>query len=165
MKRNLTEQEKNFIQQSLEYSDKKDYSPDKNKITEKEKQSNSTKKKKGKKPGYKNPVHWIGAFLALPILLSGIFLLFVIRAENFLGKDALDYFSKNNMAKTMAESQPEYEWLPFIVQVYEFRWVIIIGLFVLCFIIAGLIMLYDIKYNNNNSENDNNETDTTIEEK
>lgn len=119
-------------------------------------------KKKKKIPPYKKASHWIGAFLLLPVLLSGIFMTFVIRAESFLGKESLQWLAKQDIDDSMAEAAKAagLGWLPEFLAIYNYRWIIMISLFTICFFIAGIIMVMDNKkYNDNKKANDNTEED------
>lgn len=137
---NMSEEEKNFVNEVLE-----DYKDDKKTNTKIVK--NKEKKEKSSIAPYKKISNWVAAFFVLPFLLTGVFFAFLMRAQAYLGSGTIQWLSDNNMGKEIAETAAKagFGWLPTFLEIYEYRWIIIIACFTVCFIIAILLMLLDVK--------------------
>lgn len=175
MAQELNDDEKDFLDNIL--SQRKDLQSEENRdsniIAKKvNKKELKKKKKRDKVPGYKNPAHWIGAFLLLPVILSSVFFIGILRIESFFGKETLNWLAEQKVDDNMRAiaEQAGMGWLPDFLVFYEYRWIIIMILFTVCFAIAIIIMVSDAKRHKNGKENDEqnideiNDDNSSIEE-
>lgn len=151
MDRPINKEEQEFIKETLLNNTTKHENIDKTiknnvKNTKTLKQNSDTSVEK-KTAFYRNPSLWIGFFILLPILLSGVILLASVRAAAYLGSESLSWLTEQELTDEFTEiaANAGFGWLPNFLQVYDYRWFIIIGLFALCFTIASIIMFADYR--------------------
>lgn len=151
MDRPINKEEQEFIKETLLNNTTKHENLDKTiknnvKNTKTLKQNSDTSVEK-KTPFYKNPSLWIGFFILLPILLSSVILLASVKAAAYLGSESLSWLTEQELTDEFTEiaTNAGFGWLPNFLQVYDYRWFIIIGLFALCFTIASIIMFADYR--------------------
>lgn len=141
--RKLTEEEIAFIEETL------DSQEDLELLDENDQQRirivQKPKVKKKKIPAYKNPMHWVVAFISAPILLSGAFMFFLFRLETILGAGSLEWLTDSGSGELVKNTAEEMglTWLPQVLEIYENRWLIIGILFTVFFILAIIVIIYD----------------------
>lgn len=140
MKRELNDNEQEYIDNLLDDNSNVDVTKDG--------VNKKVKPKTKKVPLYKNATHWIGAFILLPVLLSMIIIIGTLRTEAYLG-GAIDWLKEQDLDGAFYQnlSNSEMNWMPMFIEIYSYRWLVIVGIFVVCFTIAGIIMFIDRKNN------------------
>lgn len=142
MDRELSSDEKSFVEETLSSHRNLDLEVDEETNTVK-----VVKTSQAKVPGYKNPFRWFIAIASLPVLLVGAFFVLLIRAENYLGgKQTLQYLVENNYGETgemiaqVAENAGQ-GWLPEFLVIYEYRMPIIVAVVV---IFLAILLTYTL---------------------
>lgn len=119
------------------------------------------RRRTGRVPAYRNPRHWIAAFLLLPFIITGAFYALMIRATSYLGPGVTEWLSQNDLGGQIAATanQAGMGWLPVFVNIYSYRWTIIIGVFLVFFAVAGLIAWLDELSRRKHEAEDDEETE------
>lgn len=138
MSREMSEDEREFVDDILATNSRLEVTEE-GKVTE--------KPKKKRIPFYKNPAHWIGTFILLPVLVSALILMASFRADAYLGSESLSWLTTQELNDDFIKlvTDAGFGWLPGFIHIYAYRWFIIVGVFAVCFSIAGLIMYFDRK--------------------
>lgn len=140
-RRELTEEELEFLQETLDVQDDLEISEDNDEIKIVER----PKVKYKKTPAYKNPVHWVVGLILAPVLLSGAFMFFLLRLETIFGAGSLEWLTGSDSGKLVKDTASEmgFTWLPQVLEIYENRWLIVGAIFTVFFILAILVIVYD----------------------
>lgn len=169
MSTNFSEQELDFIENAL--STRQDLELSEERVDDNKGKSHVKpvirKTVQSSTPGYKKTSHWIAALFILPFLLVGVFYLFLLNAQSFLGgKGTLDWLANSHYGNEIADTAAKsgFTWLPTFLEIYAYRWPIIIGCFAVCFAFVGILMVRDAAKNNKadnlkTGDNDDNETE------
>lgn len=98
-------------------------------------------------PGYKRISRWIAALLILPMALSAGFMVLIMRTEAYVGKDSMEWISKNGNTEAFSDavSDAGMSWMTTMVSLYGYRWLIVGVLFAVCFSIAIVLALLDAR--------------------
>lgn len=142
--RKLTAEELEFLEETLEDQEELEFVEDNEASPIKKKDKPAFNKRK-KVPPYKNPMHWVVAFILAPVLLSGAFMFFLLRLETVFGAGSLQWLSESESGGLVKETASDMgmTWLPEVIQVYDNRWLIIGALFTLFFVLAIMVIVYD----------------------
>ena len=98
----------------------------------------------------KRPRTWAGVVIVIPFIVALVVYSFIARINTALGPGTIEYLSQAELSPEMvaAANQSGFGWLPEAVQLYSMRHVIVAGVFLLFFVIAGILMFVDISQEN-----------------
>lgn len=148
--KNYTEEELEFIENTLQHQEdieivKGEDEKGKTSFKIDKLPSPRPKKKKNKTPAYKNPIHWMAAFIIAPVLLSAILMFLIFRVESMLGSGTLEWLANDPTGSQVKDAATGmgFEWLAPVITIYDNRWLIVAILFTVFFSIAILVIVYD----------------------
>lgn len=140
MKRDLTELEKDFIENQLKEKNNVE-------IIEKEDYIEIIELKKPKFDT-KNfflfrPTFWVTIILIIPFIITAFIMTTIIRIESFLGADSLKWLSSNNMSDQIQQVSQEsgISWLPMFLDIYPNIGIIIGVIFAVFIILAAIVLI------------------------
>jgi hypothetical protein len=143
----LNENERNFIEESLAGKDGVELHETDQElaIIKKAKAKKAKKSKKDKLP------FLIAGFFVLPFILTGIFMLALFRLESFVGgKSALEWLSAQERTAEFQQTAAAagFSWMPQFLDIYSNRGLIIAITFTIPFLIACVLIAFDVKKRN-----------------
>lgn len=88
---------------------------------------------------------WIALFMIMPIAISVVFYYFIFKMETYFGKESLDFLRSQELGEDFYSELEKagFGWTEPLMAVYDYRWVIIVSIFIVFFAIAALLMFID----------------------
>ena len=154
MRRELNEDEFDFVDSLLVSSG------DSNKVGRKKNESvvlnsrNSVKAKAVRAgstpkrvPFYKDATNWAGFFIVVPFIFAVLVLVLSVRVEAMLNSGELAWLLGQDMSDDALAllKSAGFDWLPGFLSVYNYRFFIIAGIFLLSFTFATLILCFSAR--------------------
>jgi hypothetical protein len=140
----LNEEEREFIELSLHGRDDVEIQTDEENLSVVRKPKVRIKRV----PGYKKISHWITGLFILPFLLSGAFMLLILRIESLMGS-SLAVLSKQELTPELLNvlSEAGFSWLPQFLEIYENRGIIVAATFTIPLLAVAALSLYEVNKN------------------
>lgn len=84
---------------------------------------------------------WLGFILTIPFILNLIFLYVLFRITSLLGEGNVELLSKQELTPTVTQGLEAYGfgWITTALTLYEYRGVIILGIFAVFILLAALV--------------------------
>lgn len=94
-------------------------------------------------PWYKSIATWLAMVcMAIPLIVFALVVIATYRTESYLGSGTIDWITHNMDDPGFKEmaSRVGMGWLPLFLNIYDIRWEIVGGVFILCASIAAVLL-------------------------
>lgn len=98
----------------------------------------------------KRPRTWAAVVIVIPFIVAAVVYSFIARINTALGPGTIEYLAGSELSPEMvaAANQSGFGWLPEAIQLYSMRHLIVAIVFLVFFVIAGILMFIDISQDN-----------------
>ena len=144
--RELTQQEQDFIKESVATSSKQESKSSNKKTVSKRSKDSVTREVRF----WANPVFWMSIVMIIPALVTGAVAYLDYKARTYLG-DSIEWLTQQKLSDDFVQltQKAGMGWLPKFIEYYPYRWTVVVSVWVVSVLIILIIMFIDYKRHKN----------------